>query len=322
MLPPLPASRTHLVSEAEALGAFLKERRLARLDRILSERGLRPGEWLAEHATAQLSAASACTSKPQWVAWCASMADATLSCGATAHANSVAGASTGAARIVILWAEDARAARRAVLELQLRRACPVHVLAPRAFLEQLERCACEAESGAIDWAVHPAAEALEPRDASEGPVAPGGGTGRDPAGSNGSGTGGGTGTPWTAGLLADGSPSPQGVQLPAADFEAWGFLFAVHGQALADLRTRRAAAAAADAAVTRQKVSELSGMLLALDPDATVEAEPEGDGRAGRHGLVVQGCVDGHSVCWGGTIDKFATVADVLRAIRASCGCC
>jgi hypothetical protein len=88
------------------------------------------------------------------------------------------------------------------------------------------------------------------------------------------------------------------------------------------MRLRRAAADAADTSVTRRKVSELSSMLLALDPDATIEAEPEGEGRAGRHGLEVQGCLDGHSVCWGGTIDKFATVSEVFRAIRASCGCC
>jgi hypothetical protein len=320
-MPPLPAPRTHLVGEAEALGAFLRERRLARLERIFSERGLRQGEWLAEHATAQLSSASACTSKPQWVAWCAAMAGAPSSSDTAASADLEASGS--AARIVVLWAEDARAARRAVLALQLRRACPVLVLMQRAFLEHLERCACEAESGAIDWAVHhPAAASPQLRDARSDQDAGGDetGSGRNAPESNGSGTG--TGTPWAAGLLADGSPLPQGIQLPAGDFEAWGSLFEVHDQALAELRARRAADAEADAAATRRKVSELSAMLLALDPDATVEAEPEGEGQAGRHGLVVQGCLDGHPVCWGGTIDRFAVVAEVLRAIRASCGCC
>jgi len=311
----LRTSRTHTVDNAEVLGAFLREQQLDRLERILSERGLRLGEWFAEHASAQLSSASACITKPQWAAWCAPAAGIS-DCEAGESSDGAAGPSAGVlaevggdataaagARIVVLWAEDARAARRAVVALQLRRACPVRVLLPRAFFEQLERCACEAESGSVDFGHLSATDALE---LSVDGLAGGS------SGASGHG----------AVLLPDGSPVPDGASSAPRGFEAWGSLFELSGEALVVLRERRVVSAEEDAAETRRKISELSRALLALDPEATIEAEPEGDRRAGRHGLMVHGCFDGHNVNWGGPIDKFASVADVVRAVRASCGCC
>ena len=292
----LPASRTHLVCEGEALGRFVRDRGLRRLESILDQRGFRLGEWLAEHASAQLCSASGCESKPQWAAWCTPHAEAQ---GPSAPPDGdIAGL-----RVVVLWAEDSRAARRAVVALQLQRACPVSVLLSRAFLVQLERCACEAESGSIDFV-----PGLRRSKSSC----------RNPASQSGSDEC----DPFHEHALSDVSPWPNCFWQPLSAFEAWGSLFEVSGDGLADLRARREAAAEADVAETRRKISDLSRALLALDPDSTIEVELEQGRRAGRHALVVQGCIDGHNVSWGGPIDKFASIADTLRAIRASCGCC
>ncbi|EOD11291.1 hypothetical protein EMIHUDRAFT_226509 [Emiliania huxleyi CCMP1516] len=187
-------SKVHVATSSPRLRRFLHERKLDRLSSLLAERGLLQGEWLAEHAAMQLSESSRCASEPRWVAWRSPCRSDDAADGGSSP------------RIVLLWAEDARAARRAVLALDLRRACPVRVLLPRGHLEELSR------------------------------------------------------------------------------------------------------------------------LLLGLDPAATVEAELEGgrgEGGAVRYALVVQACVDdGHNVSWGGAVDRYTGVPDLLRAIRASCACC
>lgn len=300
------AKLTHVAIDEDTLGKCLRERQLDRLEGILLERGLRPGEWLAEHAAAQLSRTSGCTSRPQWVAWRAPSCGPADTVGPSEEVSCASGAAVVAAAVpqtadaaglLVLWAADSRAARRAVLALQLRDWVPVRVLLPHAMMQQLERCAREVESGAVDLQLF------------DGPEAGGGGA--PPALPH-----------WDVGAtLADGSPVPVAVRTPPRDFEAWGALRELHGGELAALRARRAAAAEEEDAEARRRISEFSRAILALDPDATIDAQPAGR-RAGSYALVVHCCIDGHNAGWGGPIDVFSNVADLLRAIRASCSCC
>ena len=275
-------SKVHVATSSPRLRRFLHERKLDRLSSLLAERGLLQGEWLPEHAAMQLSESSRCASEPRWVAWRSPCRSDDAADGGSSP------------RIVLLWAEDARAARRAVLALDLRRACPVRVLLPRGHVEQLARCAYEAESGAIELELD-RADAAPP-------------------------------CPQPGGALGDGTPLPAAAGWPARDYEAWAGLLERRGEALEQLRARRAAAAAEDERLARGKLEELSRLLLGLDPAATVEAELEGgrgEGGAVRYALVVQACVDdGHNVSWGGAVDRYTGVPDLLRAIRASCACC
>ena len=107
------------------LAAALDELHLPRLRALLEARPVESGEWFAEHAAAQLDPDSGCTSRPAWLAWMGSALSAAF---------------------VLLWAADERAARRAVLELQLgRSAVATHVLLHHTLHRQLRRSAYEAE---------------------------------------------------------------------------------------------------------------------------------------------------------------------------------
>jgi hypothetical protein len=99
---------------------------------VLAERGDASG-WFAEYAMAQLAPGANCSSRPAWVAW------------------TDAAALGNEELVVALWSQDARAARRAILALQLHRATSaVHILLPRAFVPQLERCANERDDTELE----------------------------------------------------------------------------------------------------------------------------------------------------------------------------
>lgn len=131
-------SSAHRVTHRALLRAYLVElalqRMVARLDAAedASFEGARQGAaWYAEHARAQLSPSSGCESQPAWVAWMSDATSANLaeslddSGGAVEIPEPVGApnpaASTAPRRLVELWAADDRAARRALLELELGR---------------------------------------------------------------------------------------------------------------------------------------------------------------------------------------------------------
>lgn len=121
-------SSLHVVAPecAEQLARLLSDRGLRTLQGHLSERGFVGGEWLAEYAQAQLAPDSGCESRPSWVAWL------------------FAPEAESATYLLSLWAEDDRAAWRALSALQLHHADVVEVRSlPRALLPQLKRWAFE-----------------------------------------------------------------------------------------------------------------------------------------------------------------------------------
>lgn len=110
-------SKAHCCPSSSALRAFLDELTdgaavahymLALLDHRGSSSfdACNPSEWYAEHACVQLVEASGCDTKPAWVAW---MVDEAPEPGESP------------VRQVCLWAADGKAARRALLALELQR---------------------------------------------------------------------------------------------------------------------------------------------------------------------------------------------------------
>ena len=83
-VPPVAAPFASRVSAAHHVGTdehwqaslmgLLQSRQQTQLAALLEVRSVRHTEWFAEHARAQLDPKGRCSSKPAWVAWCASWA--------------------------------------------------------------------------------------------------------------------------------------------------------------------------------------------------------------------------------------------------------
>ncbi|KAL3913569.1 MAG: hypothetical protein SGPRY_007936, partial [Prymnesium sp.] len=126
------------------LEAFLSSRGLKTHSALLGERGFVRGEWMGEHAASQLSAESGCESTPAWIVWL------------------LPPPHHGTHLVLSLWAQDGRAARRALLALPIRHATYVHIVLPRACLQQLERFTHELEDAELLQMTHHPAELLLP----------------------------------------------------------------------------------------------------------------------------------------------------------------
>ena len=141
-VPPVAAPFASRVSAAHHVGTdehwqaslmgLLQSRQQTQLAALLEVRSVRHTEWFAEHARAQLDPKGRCSSKPAWVAWCASWA-------------SLEDGGDEETLFVALWAEEGgNAARRAVDALHLgAAAATTHVMLDRSLLPQLERRAFE-----------------------------------------------------------------------------------------------------------------------------------------------------------------------------------
>ena len=123
---------------------------------LLTECGDATG-WFAEYALAQLAPGSNCSSRPAWVAWMDTVAVA-----APESADEEARAS--AEPVVVLWSQDARAARRAILVWPRARAPFTPVVSPRTSPAGAPAALC-VERGAHPAAarIHSAARALRHR---------------------------------------------------------------------------------------------------------------------------------------------------------------
>lgn len=255
------------------LRALLAERGLWRMQALLANPHAPGGEFFAEHARAQLSESSGCDSRPAWVAWLAEPA-------AAAGPEEAAGG-----RLLALWAEDSRAARRCLLALELQRG-DVRVVVgalPRSLLPQLERWAYEHEGFAL--AVLEAAE-----------------VGEHEAGGAGA---------WA--LPHALRPTERRAN------ECWVTLTPTRGAARERLQSEREAAGESDAALAWRNVEELSRRLLLLDPAATMQVAPAE--RAGSFSLH-EVSLKGHSMYLASEIDRHSNVDDLVNAAQASCCTC
>lgn len=268
LLPTKNSSRIsplHVVAE-DCLGPLkqlLAQRGLRTLQALLEERGLVAGEWLAEHAQAQLTPGSGCESSPAWVAWLITMQNG-----------------TEPEHMLSLWAQDGRAARRALLTLQLQRAAVVHILGlPCALLPQLERWAFEKEdteildfSADIEYVLPPCAPtALRPE--------------------------------------------------VLAHTECWAVLAKRSGAQLQALLRARAEASPEDKDLAMAQLQEFSRRLLLLDPKAEIDVAPLGIEQRGRLAVLAVR-MNGHVMSWGGEIDRYTDVDELVRIASTSCQCC
>ena len=248
---PTRVSSLHVVpaESAEVLSEFLADRGLRTLQAVLAERGYVTGEWVAEHAQAQLAVNSGCESSPAWVAWL------------------VAEQAAEPEYTLSLWAQDGRAARRALLALQLQHAAVVYVAGlPRALLPQLERWAFERGDTELLDGGSAEAEALAPPSVPQA-------------------------------LQRD----------ALAHTECSSMLAKRSGAKLEALRQARAAAGAEDEELAMERLQELSRRLLLIDPKAEMDVAPASSAPEQRGRLSVLAVrMNGHVMSWGGEIDRCA----------------
>ena len=272
------------------LAAALDELHLPRLRALLEARPVESGEWFAEHAAAQLDPDSGCTSRPAWLAWMGSALSAAF---------------------VLLWAADERAARRAVLELQLgRSAVATHVLLHHTLHRQLRRSAYEAEDvellsracavKACDAACASSADEGTNEGADdEGPCAE---------------------EPWPASWIAalPAPLHPDAAPADACDGLAWATLLVRSGDALERLRARRALAAGDDEAAALKKKEELVDQLRAKDPKAEVDVTHEEQGKY----TINKIDFNGHVFLCPVVVDRYSDVKEIVRTATTRCLCC
>ena len=199
--------------------------------------------WFAEYAVAQLG--TQCSTRPEWVAWID---------GDHGHDRAHHEAGDGAREaVIVLWARDARAARRGLLALGLesRLNADVHVLLPRGLVGQLQRCAAARNNAELH--VHGGSIL-----ARKGARAAGADADADGAVANEAHTWPG----WCAQLPASLAPAAR----PPKAYEAWATIAILDGTDLDRLRERRAASSADGRKSALAKVEALSSRLLELDP--------------------------------------------------------
>mmetsp|Transcript_10961 Transcript_10961/g.21301 ORF Transcript_10961/g.21301 Transcript_10961/m.21301 type:complete len:287 (-) Transcript_10961:213-1073(-) len=284
---------------------------LHRFQAILSAGRQMAGEWFAEHARVQLSCGTHCSSRPAWLAWvrhCTPTDLLSAHSGDGVHLQSSGAAQTAAAPaseadaesadmqpFVVLWARDNSAARRGMLALQFEQVRgAVHVLLERSLLPQLERCARAQDDVEVQLR-----EATSQSD------------------------GGGAASSESASTDA---PSQQGFDAFTADlgtlrpYECWATLRVLSGAAREELARKRAADGAAEDAIARARLDELSRRLLELDPSSKLHVSP-GE-KPGQYSLdEVQ--LAGHKLSWGFVVDRFSDPGQILRLLSMmTCQCC
>ncbi|KAL1527101.1 hypothetical protein AB1Y20_015784 [Prymnesium parvum] len=257
-------SSLHVVGTqcADALASFLSSRGVATLHRVLAERKFVSGEWLAEHAQAQLGPGSGCESTPAWVVWISPSREE------PEH------------YVMALWAEDGRAARRALLALKLEHAMVVHVKAlPRTMRSQLER-----------WA-------YDQGDAELVEDVPGG----------------------ESSSLA----VPSALDAQALEHnECSAVLVRREGEELEKLIQTRRNASAEDEEAAMGRLHEFSRRLLQIDPKAEIDVAPAITTAARGKLSVLAVRMNGHVMSWGGEIDRYTNVDELVRLACTSCQCC
>ena len=209
----------------------------------------------------------------------------------------------------MLWAADERAARRAVLELQLgRSAVATHVLLHHTLHRQLRRSAYEAEDvellsracavKACDAACASTADEGTNEGADdEGPFA------EEPWPAS-----------WTAALPAPLHPDGAGRRVRRAG---------VGHPARAERRRARATRAARarcsdDEAAALKKKEELVDQLRAKDPKAEVDVTHEEQGKY----TINKIDFNGHVFLCPVVVDRYSDVKDIVRTATTRCLCC
>ena len=263
------------------LAAMLDELQLHRLRALLEVRPVGTSEWFAEHALMQLAPGSGCASRPLWLAWM--------------------GTALGEV-FVVLWAADERAARRGVLELRLGRAArATHVLLPRRWHRQLRRCAYESEDMDLLTRACPfeACDAASGADEYHGAEA--------------------HAEPWPASWGVLPAPlHPATGTTDACDGLAWATLLVHSGEALAQLRERRAQAADADEAAAREKQEQVTRQLRVKDPGAEIDVTHEQQGKY----VLNKISFNGHHFECPVIVNRYSDVKEIVRTATYKCLCC
>lgn len=345
--PTAAVSSAHHVVSAEALHAYLAT---LGLDRMLAELGSdqpsgamgerredeqttierdeqsAEARWYAEHARAQLSPTSGCESRPAWVARVAvdAVAESSSALGGGEDDLPVVGdeeetsthAATRGRRVsVSLWASDAKAARRALLALQLERTgLSVHVHAYACvpagasgsgggsggvgYAAQVRRWAYEHDTYELRDEVDHEASSVP---VGLIPVGPRGSHGDGGSGGNGGGS--------------EGGAADAGAALYSAVLHA-----ATASADLARLRESRASSAEADGQLAWAKIERLSQRLLRLDSTATMNIAPNPE-RPGSY-VLNQLKFKGHLMEFAAEIDKHSSLEALEKLATVSCMCC
>ena len=282
-------SAAHCVTSYPALLSYLESLELSSMLGLLDARGGASSllEWFAEHARSQLSPSSGCDTQPAWVAWMAEVRPRP---------------SEPAERWITLWATDEKAARRALLALQMDRghlcvrlhrepATSSEGLPTSQMASLLQRWAHERNSY----------ELLLAEDVTEGATE---GSTED-----------GTDTIDAAAVMTADATKPASAEAGVLV----AMLRAVSGDVLERLHRQRESAAMSDLSLARVKLDELSAALLRSDPKSTLTVAP-GE-RAGSYTLT-QMRYHGHTVEISVPVDKYTKVDDLLRVATMSCTCC
>ena len=286
--PSIGISATHRIgtgSEWQApLAAVLEELQLHRMRALLEKHSVSSGEWFAEHARMQLAPGMSASSRPLWLAWM--------------------GTALGEV-FVMFWAADERAARRGVLELGLGRAArATHVLLPHTLLRQLRRCAYESEELELLERACPAKACDAASDVSDGGVER-----MTEAQAE----------PWPASWAVLPAPlHPAAEPSDECDGLIWATLLERRGEALAQLRERRAQAASLDESAARAKQEEVMRQLRAKDPGAEVDVTHESEGKYKLNKI----SFNGHLFVCPVIVNKYSDVTDIVRTATYKCLCC